>query len=337
QISGKSFEEVLQDHLTGCAQSVASSPEPSENMVSTQETQNETLEPDATNMSVNAPELVVVEHIVRSEAPGSQFNAPFRLRQFSGKQPCPSHEVDFDTWRHSVELILQDPSLSDLQRSRRILDSLVPPAANVVRPLSPQASPSAYLELLNSAFGTVEDGNELFPKFLNTFQDAGEKPSQYLHRLQTALTKALKRGGVVASEADRHLLRQFCRGCWDNALLADLQLGRRRDNPPSFTELLLQLRVEEDKQMSHLARLKPPTLKKTSKPPKPFAKVSEPTPSTNQAAKNRPKPWYCFQCGEDGHIVSACSNDPNPSLVAYKRNHIYTNPKNDSFPKSQPL
>uniref|UniRef100_A0A674MFW3 Paraneoplastic antigen Ma-like C-terminal domain-containing protein n=1 Tax=Takifugu rubripes TaxID=31033 RepID=A0A674MFW3_TAKRU len=254
---------VLQDHLTGCAQSVASSPEPSENMVSTQETQNETLEPDATNMSVNAPELVnqpqpdlppsmprsfitppevqkvVVEHIVRSEAPGSQFNAPFRLRQFSGKQPCPSHEVDFDTWRHSVELILQDPSLSDLQRSRRILDSLVPPAANVVRPLSPQASPSAYLELLNSAFGTVEDGNELFPKFLNTFQDAGEKPSQYLHRLQTALTKALKRGGVVASEADRHLLRQFCRGCWDNALLADLQLGRRRDNPPSFTELLL--------------------------------------------------------------------------------------------------
>lgn len=83
----------------------------------------------------------------------------------------------------------------------------MPPAAIVVRPLSPQASPSAYLELLNSAFGTVEDGDELFAKFLNTFQDAGEKPSQYLHRLQTALTKALKRGGVVASEADRHLLR----------------------------------------------------------------------------------------------------------------------------------
>lgn len=207
---------------------------------------------------ITHPEVqkVVVEHIVRSEAPISQLSASFRLRQFSGKLPCPSHEVDFDTWRHSVELILQDPDLSDLQRSRKILDSLVPPAANVVKPLGPKALPSAYLELLNSAFGTVEDGDELFAKFLNTLQDAGEKPSHYLHRLQTALSKALKRGGVAESEADRHLLRQFCRGCWDNALLADLQLERKKEKQPSFTELLLQLRVEEDKHTAKESRMK---------------------------------------------------------------------------------
>lgn len=303
--------------------------------------------------------------------------------------------------------MLQDPDLSGLQRSRKILDSLVPPAANVVKPLGPNALPSAYLELLSSAFGTVEDGDELFAKFLNTLQDADEKPSQYLHRLQTALSKALKRGGVVASEADRHLLRQFCRGCWDNALLADRQLERKKDNPPSFTELLLQLRVEEDKHIakesrmkkhlaatrpkvashaiaantdiseptmqndlvqmraqitelqgqltrlkpqkgdppaasqcdlvtelkaqitelqSHLTRLKPPNPKKKPNTPKANVqtkpKVPEQTPSTNQAAKSRPKPWYCFQCGEDGHIASACSNDPNPPLVADKRKQL---------------
>lgn len=450
KLSGKSFEAVLHEHLSECTQSAASSPEPSEIVVSTQETQSEpttpvdkptqanhqpfqseTVEPITTNVSVSASESViqpqpdlpsnipksfithpevqkvVVEHIVRSEAPISQVSASFRLRQFSGKLPCPSHEADFDTWRHSVELMFQDPDMSGLQHSRKILDSLVPPAANVVKPLGPNALPSAYLELLNSAFGTVEDGDELFAKFLNTLQDAGEKPSQYLHRLQTALSKALKRGGVVASEADRHLLRQFCRGCWDNALLADLQLERKKDNPPSFTELLLQLRVEEDKHtakesrmrkhlaatrpkvashaiaastdtseptmqndliemrtqitelqgqltrlkplkgdppaasqsdlvtelkaqitelQSHLARLKPPSLKKKPKPPKENAKakpkVPEQTPSTNQAAKSRPKPWYCFQCGEDGHIASACSNDPNPSLVADKRKQL---------------
>lgn len=33
----------------------------------------------------------------------------------------------------------------------------------------------------------------------------------------------------------------------------------------------------------------------------------------------RPKPWYCFRCGEDAHIASACSKDPNPMLVAAKR------------------
>uniref|UniRef100_A0A669CJA3 Paraneoplastic antigen Ma-like C-terminal domain-containing protein n=1 Tax=Oreochromis niloticus TaxID=8128 RepID=A0A669CJA3_ORENI len=313
---------------------------------------------------------VVVEHIVRSEALVSSVNASFRLRNFSGKLPCPSHEVDFDTLRHSVELLLQDPNLSDLQRSRKILDSLVPPAANVVKPLGPEALPSAYLELLHSAFGTVEDGDELFAKFLNTLQDAGEKPSHYLHRLQTALSKALKRGGVVAGEADRHLLRQFCRGCWDNALLTDLQLERKKDKPPSFTELLLQLRVEEDKPkvashsiaanadfpaltmqndltemrtqittlqseltrlkpqkvdppvdaqtdlvtelkaqisqlQSHLATLTPNPPRKKSNPPKANAKtnskVPEQTPLTSQAAKSRPKPGYCFQCGEDGH------------------------------------
>ena len=167
------------------------------------------------------------------EAPAS--HASYRLRQFSGKTPCPSHKVDFDTWRNSVELILKDPALSHLQRSRRILECLVPPAAHVGKPVGPQALPTAYLELLDS---------RLFAVFLNTFQNTGETPSQFLHRLQTILTKVLKRGGLSANEADRHLLRQFCRGCWDNVLIADQQLERKRDNPPPFTELLLQLRIE---------------------------------------------------------------------------------------------
>lgn len=32
-----------------------------------------------------------------------------------------------------------------------------------------------------------------------------------------------------------------------------------------------------------------------------------------------PKPWYCFKCGEDGHIASTCDNVPNPSLVQAKK------------------
>lgn len=366
---------------------------------------------DISQSFITTPEVqrVVVEHIVKSEAPASHASVAFRLRQFSGKVPCPTHEVDFDTWRNSVDLVLQDPDLSDLQRSRKILDSLVLPAANVVKPLGSRASPLAYIELLNSAFGTVEDGDELFAKFLNTLQDAGEKPSHYLHRLQTALTKALKRGGVSASEADRHLLRQFCRGCWDNALLTDLQLERKKDHPPPFPELLLQLRVEEDKHatkenrmkkhlastrprvsshnisanvptsepaiqdhlaelkrqitelqnqltrsrpqipdqrkapqdnlvkelkaqiteiQSHLARLKPSnspkkanTLKENPKT-KTTSKIPAQTATASQAAKHRPRPWYCFQCGEDGHIVSACSSNPNPSLVNEKRQQL---------------
>ena len=409
-------------------QSQPAQPLVTEPQVTYQAHPEKTVEPGATSLSatfshtegdetpkdamgyVNPPEVqrMVVEHIVRSDAPLSQMNASFRLRSFSGKTPCPNHEVDFDTWRNTVELILQDTALSDLQRSRKILESLVSPAMDVVKHLGPQALPTTYLELLDSAFGTVEDGDELFAKFLNTLQDAGEKPSHYLHRLQIVLAKALKRGGVSASEVDRHLLRQFCRGCRNDVLIAELQLERKRDNPPPFSELLLQLRVEEDRHtakenrmrkhlgaskqkvsahfltassldndtsldsdvtdmrkqvtalQSQLTRLKIQkaesnvpsqdsvvaelkkqvtelqsqlTSLKAQRQPKTNTSVTkmsakQPTkykesPSTaEQRPCSRPKPWYCFQCGEDGHIASSCPNDPNPVLVAAKRKQL---------------
>lgn len=438
KLTGQSFEAVLTEHLSKCSQSIGEA-EQTESPVPIEGTSHvtspiqsepeespqpkvrhrvtESVQPTPLTQAINIPQSfiappevqkVVVEHIVRTEPAVSSASASFRLRQFSGKIPCPSHEVDFDTWRNSVDLVLQDPELSDLQRSQKILDSLLQPAANIVKPLGPKALPSAYIELLTSAFGMVEDGDELFAKFLNTLQNAGEKPSQFLHRLQTALSKAQSRGGVLASEADRHLLRQFCRGCWDRALLADLQLERKNDNPPPFAELLLQLRVEEDKRLarenrmkrhfaaarpkvasntiaattelpectvhndlteiqaqitelqnqlmkisarkadkpatpsnnqlkelraqvtelqSHLARPKPPNFHptkvdkpKASSNSKPKQKVPDQT--TAATAKGRPRPWYCFQCGEDGHIVSSCPNEPNPSLVADKRQQL---------------
>lgn len=169
-----------------------------------------------------------------------------RLRSFSGKTPTPNHEADFDTWRTHIELIQNDPSMSPLQISRKILESLLPPAADVVKGIRPESLPVAYLQLLDSAFGTVEDGEELFAQFLNTLQDPGEKPSTYLHRLQSALNRATKRGGVTHQEVDKHLLKQFCRGCWDNALLNALQLEQKKRNPPQFSDLLLMIRSEED-------------------------------------------------------------------------------------------
>lgn len=126
-----------------------------------------------------------------------------------------------------MELLLTDPALSDLSRSRKIVDSLLPPASDFIRHLDSQALPSAYLQLLDSAYGVVEDGDELFAKFMGTLQNAGEKPSNYLHRLQVVLNTATRRGGASADEFDRQLLKQFCRGCWDDSLIAELQLEQK--------------------------------------------------------------------------------------------------------------
>ena len=48
------------------------------------------------------------------------------------------------------------------------------------------------------------------------------------------------------------------------------------------------------------------------------------TRSTGQSGNsrptsNRPRPWYCFRCGEDGHMAPGCANEQNPALVEEKR------------------
>lgn len=170
--------------------------------------------------------------------------------------PKPNGEVDYDAWRTQVDLLLSDLSLSDFQKVRRILESLLSPAADIVKPLGTNAAPQTYLSQLDSAFGVVEDGEELFATFLGSNQNSGEKPSIYLNRLQTLLTKAISRGGVLATESDKYLLRQFCRGCWDQSLIVGLQLEHRKANPPSFPELLLLLRTEEDRRAAKIDRMK---------------------------------------------------------------------------------
>ncbi|XP_077393810.1 uncharacterized protein LOC144031003 [Festucalex cinctus] len=342
------------------------------------------LSPD--QLSTPEVQRVVVEHIVKSTEIASQLNSMTKLRPFSGKVPCSQYELDYDTWRTSVEFYLNDPSVSKSHLTRRIVDSLLPPAAHVVKPLGPQASPIDYLNLLDSAYATVEDGDELFAKFLSTHQDSGEKPSSYLHRLHSSLSAVVKKKTVNSNDADKQLIKQFCRGCWNNTLIATLQLEQRQNNPPTFAEFLLLLRTEEDKQAAKANRMKlhlgftktkaqvhtqaasvdttenenttqddsiPSTMKqiqkqiadlqaqlaaftipKVEKPVKPKTpktqntkpKENHPLPqmqnSTQTTNSRRPRPWYCFRCGEDGHIVTSCCNPENPTLVDMKRKEL---------------
>lgn len=197
----------------------------------------------------------VVEHIVKSDDTSMHLSSQ-RLRAFSGRLPRPQHESDYDTWRSGVDLLLKDPAVSDLQRSRRIFESLLPPAADMVKHLKPNTPPSTYLQILDSAYGTVQDGDELYAKFMDTFQNSGEKPSSYLQRLQVALNLAVKREGVLAADTDRHLLNQFCRGCWEDTVISELQLKQRKSKPPTFAEFLLLLRTEEDREAVKAMRMK---------------------------------------------------------------------------------
>ncbi|KAI2645727.1 Retrovirus-related Pol polyprotein from transposon opus [Labeo rohita] len=211
------------------------------------------LSPD--QLSTPEVQRVVVEHIVKNTEMATHFQSTVRLKPFSGRVPCPNYEVDYDTWRSSLEFYMTDSSLSDVMMVRRIVDSLLPPAADVVKPLGPRATSKAYLDLLDSAYATVEDGDELFVKFLNTNQNHGEKPSSYLQR-QIALNIILKKKAISDSDANKQLLKQFCRGCWNNNIISTLQLEQKKHHPPTFTEFLLLLRTEEDRIAAKDSRMK---------------------------------------------------------------------------------
>ena len=80
---------------------------------------------------------MIVEHVVKNDVATSHQNVSFHLRVFSGKSPRPNSEPDYDTWRASVEFLMIDPSISDLHRTQKILHSLLPPATDVIRQLTP--------------------------------------------------------------------------------------------------------------------------------------------------------------------------------------------------------
>lgn len=79
----------------------------------------------------------------------------------------------------------------------------------------------------------MENGEEIFAKFLNTNQNPGERAFEYLHRLQVLLSMTLKRNGVTKSDTNRHLLKQFRCGCWDHTLILDDGEGEAKRNQMS--------------------------------------------------------------------------------------------------------
>lgn len=173
-----------------------------------------------------------------------------KLRMFSGVRPTPSGEEEYDAWAEQTMHLLEEWQCSDNVKKQRIVESLKGQAADIVRFLraqDPTATSYDYMQALETAFGTTESPADLLVKFRHTFQCEGEKLSAYLLRLDKLLHCVFRKGGVVLSEMNRLRIEQVVRGALQQDMIAlRIRMTHKLRDPPTFSELLKEVREEED-------------------------------------------------------------------------------------------
>lgn len=201
--------------------------------------------PDLNTELVNAISALV-EKCQVSPMDGQGYR---KLRFFSGVNPTPHGEEEYDSWAEQTTHLLDEWQCSDVVKKQRIAESLKGPAADIVRGLrgiNPQATSSEYLEALETAFGTTDSAADLLVRFRNTFQQDTEKLSEYLLRLDKLLHAVHRKGGIDVADMNRARVEQIARGALTHDLAAlRIRMTYKLKPPPSFTELLREVREEE--------------------------------------------------------------------------------------------
>ncbi|XP_023806199.1 uncharacterized protein LOC111946697 [Oryzias latipes] len=177
-----------------------------------------------------------------------------RLRLFSGNMPVPPNEEPFDQWLEQAWLMVEESEGTEKEKRRRLMESLKGPALEIaksIREADPEANPTVYLEALESSFGTAESGDDLYFAFRLMQQQPTEKLSDFLRRLERALSKVVQRGGFSADYKDKARLEQLLRGAVaSDLMLIQLRLRERKNAPPTFLQLLREIRTEEEYEAS---------------------------------------------------------------------------------------
>lgn len=194
---------------------------------------------------------VIVEHIVKQQNGAVRStHLSHKLSTFSGVVPKPSGEGNFDTWKLQAKQVLTDTDLSENEKRRKILDSLLPPALNTALYVGDRATAQAHFLELEKAYGSVASGEELYIQFVEMHQNSGEKCSDYLNRLHTHLQKVVERKGFTVGKPEEHLLKQFLRGCWDETLITQLRLkdyaSEKHMQQLTFSQVLVMIRSFEE-------------------------------------------------------------------------------------------
>ncbi|XP_028985034.1 paraneoplastic antigen Ma1 homolog [Betta splendens] len=207
-----------------------------------------------TSSSAESLIRAVTDLLDKTSKPAAEGGGYRRLRIFSGIVPTPAGEEQFDHWLEQAYLMVEESDGSDKDKRRRIMESLKGPALELIKAIrlsDADITADKCLGALESAFGVSESGDDLYFSFRLLQQSPGEKLSDFLRRLERSLARVVQCGGLSARDMDRNRVEQLLKGAVNaDLMLLQLRLRERKANPPTFLELLKEIRKEEEYEAS---------------------------------------------------------------------------------------
>lgn len=210
----------------------------------------------AFQLQASTPEAIIraVGDIMQRTSRPVSDNSYRRLRTFSGVLPTPPGEEQLDNWVEQARLMIEECDRPDKEKRMKIMESVKGPALEILQAVrfnNPDATPKEYIDVLENTFGTPETGEELYFAFRMLCQQPSEKLSAFLRRMERVLNKVVQRGGLEQSSADKARLDQLIKGATkSDMMLINLRLRERREKPPTFLQLLNEIRMEEEYEAS---------------------------------------------------------------------------------------
>lgn len=275
------------------------------------------------------------------------------LRVFSGNTMSVPGVLAFEAWLEHTTEVLQMWQVPEGEKRRRLIESLRGPALQVVSGLrahNAAITVDECLEALQQVFGSVESRKIAHVKFCKAYQEAGEKVSSFVLRLEPLLQRAVEKNAVSRKNVNLTRLKQVLSGATLTDKLRDrLNLMKQQRRPPGFLALVKLLREEEEWE----ATLGPERdsldlleagmgssatvcgFRAMPSPVPDNTVYSEPSQSSrrrrgrgrrrrrrggasranSQSSRKYGNHSFCYSCGEDGHIRAQCINPPNLALV----------------------
>uniref|UniRef100_A0A3B3H4B1 Paraneoplastic antigen Ma1 homolog n=1 Tax=Oryzias latipes TaxID=8090 RepID=A0A3B3H4B1_ORYLA len=202
----------------------------------------------------SSPESIIraVGEVLNRSTKPTESNNYRRLKTFSGVSPVPLGEECLDGWLEQAKLMVEECECTEKEKRRRLVESLKGPALEIIQAVrlsNPDAKHREYIQAIENAFGVTETGEDLYLSFRSLYQKSGERLSEFLRRLERSLNKVIQKGGLTGRAADEVRLEQLIKGATESdIMLLQLNLRDRRDRPPTFLDLLTEIRVEEDRE-----------------------------------------------------------------------------------------